>query len=71
MEVGGGGEALADEMRADELAIALNELAVGLAVEERLREAGDDEGVEDAEEDGGDDGVEDGGEDVTTHGESL
>src|ERR1700737_4388785 len=61
VEVGGGGEVLSDDVRADEFSVFSDQLSVGLVVEEELGYSGDDKGVDEAEEDGGDCGEGGGG----------
>ena len=52
VEVGCAGEGLADDARADELAVLLMSWPLALSCEEDLRDAGDDERIDDAEDDG-------------------
>src|SRR6266567_4918904 len=68
VEVLRAGKRLADDARADELAILLDQLAVRLVLEENLREAGDEVGIDEAEDEGRDDGVKNSGDKVATHG---
>ena len=50
VEVARRGERLADDARADDLAVALDQLAVGLVREQHLRQAGDDERIDEAQQ---------------------
>jgi hypothetical protein len=63
----GSGEGLAKDAQTDELPVLLDQLPVGLILEEHLRDAGDDEGIDQAEDYCGDDGVEDGGDEDVAH----
>ena len=71
MEVARAGEGLADEMRANQVAVARDELAFSLLWEEDVSEAGNDERVADAQQNGGDESVENGGDEKFFHGGSL
>ncbi len=65
MEVLGGGERLADQLRADDLAVDLDERTLGLVVEGDLADRRDDEGIHDTGQHGEDDEHADGGRQLT------
>ena len=67
MEVLRRGEALTDQARADDDAVALDERAVRPGREPELRDAGDRERVDDPEEDGEGHEGEEGGEELAPH----
>ena len=67
MEVLGGGERLAHERRADDLAVSLDERAVGLVREQCLRHAGHGEWVEQAAEHGEHEHHAQGGYELSSH----
>jgi hypothetical protein len=70
MEVAVGGEALPDQGRADDLAVALDQAAVRLGREERLGEAGDGERIEQAGVDGRERDADEGGTEMRQQGAS-
>ena len=67
MEIVFAGEVLADQGGADDLAVTLDQAAVGLVGEDRLGEAGHGEGIGEAGQDGHADDHRDGGADLLEH----
>jgi hypothetical protein len=71
MEIAGAREALTDDGGANDLTVAGDELAVGLVAHGELREAGDDERIDDAEENRRDDSEADRDDEGAAHGCAL
>ncbi len=67
MKVAGAGEWLSHDPRADDSAVAHDELAVGLVGEEHLRDAGDDQRINDSQQNGRGDGHQDCGNKILFH----
>ncbi len=67
MEVLRPGEALADQLRPDDRAVALDERAVGPSGEGDLRDAGDHERVDEPDENGEHEEGDEGGKELAPH----
>jgi hypothetical protein len=67
MEVTGAGERLPDDPRSNQFAVTFDQLSVGLAGKQQLREAGDSERIDQTEKDRGHQGEPQGDKKVFSH----